>query len=40
MKPADRSYMDTYGIKIVAGRWFTEAEERAILESPMWKSYV
>jgi len=33
MKPADRFYKDTYGIKIIAGRWFTESEERAITES-------
>lgn len=29
IKPADRHYLDTYGLKLIAGRWFTEADERA-----------
>ncbi|MBA4054955.1 MAG: hypothetical protein C0490_09610, partial [Marivirga sp.] len=29
IKPADRFYLDTYGLKLVAGRWFTEADEKA-----------
>lgn len=29
MKPVDRSYNEVYGLRLKAGRWFTEAEERA-----------
>jgi putative ABC transport system permease protein len=28
LKPVDIHYRDTYGLKLVAGRWFTEAEEK------------
>lgn len=28
VKPVDRHYLDVYGIKLKAGRWFTEADER------------
>ena len=39
IKPVDLSYLETYGMKMVAGRWFTEAEERAILEADdPWKA--
>lgn len=26
--PVDKFYLDTYGIKLIAGRWFTEADEK------------
>lgn len=29
VKPSDVHYLETYGIKLKAGRWFTKAEERA-----------
>lgn len=29
IKPVDRFYMDVYGLKLKAGRWMTEAEEKA-----------
>jgi putative ABC transport system permease protein len=39
IKPVDLSYLETYGLTMVAGRWFTEAEERAILEAEdPWKA--
>jgi putative ABC transport system permease protein len=28
VKPVDHLYMDTYGLKLKAGRWFTETEEK------------
>lgn len=28
LKPVDRFYLDTYGIKIKAGRWFSESDEK------------
>lgn len=28
VKPVDRFYKDTYGIKLKAGRWFTESDEK------------
>ena len=39
IKPVDLSYFETYGLTMAAGRWFTEAEERAVLlaEDP-WKA--
>ncbi len=30
IKPVDRNYIQTYGIELVAGRWFTESEEKAM----------
>jgi putative ABC transport system permease protein len=33
VKTVDLSYLETYGMSLVAGRWFTEAEERAILQA-------
>jgi hypothetical protein len=39
IKPVDLRYLETYGLKLVAGRWFTEAEERAIFEAKdPWKA--
>lgn len=29
IKPADRFYLDTYGLKLVAGRWFSDGDEKA-----------
>ncbi|HTF18779.1 MAG TPA: FtsX-like permease family protein [Chryseolinea sp.] len=29
MKPVDRFYIEVYGLRLKAGHWFTEAEERA-----------
>ncbi len=29
VKPADRDYMETYGIELKAGRWFNESDEKA-----------
>jgi putative ABC transport system permease protein len=29
VKPVDRDYLETYGIELKAGRWFTEGEEKA-----------
>lgn len=41
VKPVDRAYLETYGLTIMAGRWFTEAEERAILDSEdPWKANI
>src|SRR5690606_23146374 len=28
VKPADRDYMETYGIELKAGRWFNESDEK------------
>ena len=28
IKPADRFYLETYGLKLKAGRWFSESDER------------
>jgi putative ABC transport system permease protein len=39
VKPIDLSYLETYGLTIVAGRWFTEAEERRVLDAKdPWKA--
>ena len=39
IKTIDLSYLETYGMKMVAGRWFTEAEEHAVLEADdPWKA--
>ena len=39
VKPVDLSYFQTYGLTMAAGRWFTEAEERAILQAEdPWKA--
>lgn len=39
VKPVDRSYFKTYGLTMAAGRWFTEAEERAIFAADdPWKA--
>lgn len=27
IKPVDRFYLETYGLKLIAGRWFTESDE-------------
>lgn len=29
VKPADRHYLETFGIKLKAGRWFTDSDEQA-----------
>lgn len=29
VKPVDRDYLETYGLQLKAGRWFTESEERS-----------
>ncbi len=33
MKPVDSHYLETYGLQLVAGRWFTLNEERNLLEA-------
>jgi putative ABC transport system permease protein len=33
LKPVDLSYLETYGLSMAAGRWFTESEERSILQA-------
>ena len=39
IKPVDLSYLETYGLTMAAGRWFTEAEERVVLQAKdLWKA--
>jgi ABC-type antimicrobial peptide transport system permease subunit len=33
LKVADRNYMETYGLKLVAGEWFSESQEKQTLEN-------
>jgi len=33
VKPVDRFYQEVYGLKLKAGRWFTEAEEKSVDKS-------
>ncbi len=42
LKVADRNYLDTYGLKLIAGNWFSEGQERQTLdETPQdQRSYV
>jgi putative ABC transport system permease protein len=40
IKPVDRHYLATYGISLIAGRWFTESEEKLAditLPREQWK---
>ncbi|HMG93125.1 MAG TPA: ABC transporter permease [Chryseolinea sp.] len=39
VKPVDLSYLETYGLSMVAGRWFTATEQNAILQAEdPWKA--
>ncbi len=33
IKPADKGYLKTYGLQLIAGRWFDENDERSIANS-------